>query len=39
MIAAAAPTELMHTAALVPVGAATLMFLTAANSHRATGCR
>ena len=32
MIAAAAPTELMYTAALVPVGAATLMFLTAANS-------
>jgi MFS family permease len=32
MIAAAAPTELIYTAALVPVGAATLMFLTAANS-------
>jgi len=32
MIAAAAPDELMYTAALVPVGAATLMFLTAANS-------
>jgi MFS family permease len=32
MIAAAAPNELMYTAALVPVGAATLMFLTAANS-------
>jgi MFS family permease len=32
MIAAAVPTELMYTAALVPVGAATLMFLTAANS-------
>jgi len=32
MIAAAAPTELMYSAALVPVGAATLMFLTAANS-------
>ena len=32
MIAAAAPTELMYTAALVPVGAATLMFLTAANA-------
>jgi MFS family permease len=32
MMAAAAPTELVYTAALVPVGAATLMFLTAANS-------
>jgi len=32
MIAAAAPDELMYTAALVPVGAATLMFLTAANA-------
>jgi MFS family permease len=32
IIAAGAPTELTYTAALVPVGAATLMFLTAANS-------